>query len=387
MDRERRIQRRNADKIRSEERKRNRRRKHEDVAIEAALDRQIALQEELASEEVKVQVEQEKLEAELDAREEEWIRERDSMLKMLQQQYPEAFFKDSQPESQWLDAFERLMPGITVENFLEQHGFVPSEIGLEKVSDDIYRLQAVPMTEIGVDPLPIGYGLKGGSARALLERTLNLDPDASTRDIDVIRIPLDRDYEEQDTEVSKKYMPDDYQQGHGVEVITSVQAYLDSRDFTINEVLVYGDILYVTRACILDTVRHIVRVTDFEKRKATQLSWEDGIGDKILSKMLRFRIQLLKKYSNAKIEDAPSLLLERRQIRPFYLALQLDRAYEMGINIAEQYVRELVILGQLPPVIRTAEQAVDYLLEHVYNFSFSHVPIDDVIHEYESYED
>lgn len=61
-----------------------------------------------------------------------------------------------------------------------------------------------------------------------------------------------------------KYAEDDLANGHGVTTVE--EDYFETRDFTINEVMVADNKIIISKDCLLDTVRGILRITDFEKK-------------------------------------------------------------------------------------------------------------------------
>lgn len=216
--------------------------------------------------------------------------------------------------------------------------------------------------------LPSGYGYKGGAARALFLRTLEIDPNYVPRDIDVIRLAWLNDSCELDDQAAQENMPDDFAYGAGIEVVNDRDEYLTSRDLRLNEILATDDRITFTRGALLDTIRHIIRPTSFEQGGYGE------IGPKMLAKILRFNSEFIHRYDQAGIEEVQDWQFEDGFISPFWLALQLDRAYEVSGNVAQRYVDELVARGQVPKDVNTVEDAAVYLLDLVFNFSYRHAP-------------
>jgi hypothetical protein len=231
---------------------------------------------------------------------------------------------------------------------------------------------AIPVKEHFMsDRLPEGYGYKGGAARALLLRNLGIDPDAKPRDIDLIRLVDTEPERGLDAAMARKYMPEDYEQDHGVELLRS--NYFNTRDFTINEVYATDYEVIATRACLLDTIRHILRVTDYEKEIFGK------IGPKMMTKLLRFYCESIIKFEQTDFgeneKEAIKELYDYPNISSFWIALQLDKAYEISKDVAEKFVQECIKIGLLPNDIRSAADAADYLLEDIYDFGFRHAPV------------
>ncbi len=222
--------------------------------------------------------------------------------------------------------------------------------------------------------LPDKYGYKGGAARSLLLRALGIEKDSNPRDIDIIRIGqlYDKSFLQMDKQVAFEFMPEDASGGYGVEVVEDFKNYFQTRDFTISEVLATDSEIIVTQQCLLDTVRHILRMTDFEKRRFRNRP-------KMFSKILRLYAEGLVRNEPVSMQDE-TFEYDRTFIPPFWMALQLDRACERGTDVAEQFITILKQKGQLPiecvGVFETAEYLSSKLTEppfyyrHASSFQF-----------------
>lgn len=238
---------------------------------------------------------------------------------------------------------------------------------------EVYRLSV--KGHFSEERLPDGYAYKGGAARVLLERALGLDYTNTPRDLDIIRTDVHEPYEGADDEVSKTFMPEDFEHGHGVEVITDVQNYLASRDFTINEVMATDTEIFVTRQGLLDTARHIIRITEYER----EADDNDGVPhQKQLAKAVRMYTEAIVRYGEADRIGVDDWVYERGFIHPFYLALHLDKAYSRSSKIADAFVEELIRLEQIPDDITNAEAAMTYINNLLWRkpFHFRHIPDD-----------
>lgn len=134
-----------------------------------------------------------------------------------------------------------------------------------------------------------GYVYKGGAARALLMRALRLDSESVPRDIDVSRLDAILPDADLDDHVARVFMPDDYQHGNGVEAIADVETYLSTRDLTVNELYADDEQIVASAQCVLDTVRGILRITDYEKDEY------GGAGPKLVAKIVRLYAHALDK--------------------------------------------------------------------------------------------
>lgn len=135
----------------------------------------------------------------------------------------------------------------------------------------------------------------------------------------------------------------DFEKGYGVEKLEN--DYFQTRDFTINEVLVEGNYIYCTKQCLLDHARGIIRFTDYEKKDLFYeiSAFENGffVKDKLMVKALRMCANAIIK--NKKMEIADKKVYQYLQIKKIHIALHLDRAYqEGGINLAREYVKQLI---------------------------------------------
>ena len=114
--------------------------------------------------------------------------------------------------------------------------------------------------------LPEGVAVMGGVARSIARQVLTGDIEP-IRDIDLVNItdrqgvvPIDI---EKRTELSKKYMPEDFAYGHGIQDDT-FDHYFKTRDFTINQSLILNNQLYVSELAQNDFIENVIRPTYYE---------------------------------------------------------------------------------------------------------------------------
>ena len=154
--------------------------------------------------------------------------------------------------------------------------------------------------------------------------------------------------------LSEMYMPDDYKHGYGVK--KENEEYFKTRDFTINEVFATKDAVYCTKQCLLDTLRGVVRFSEYEKQE----SWSGYpyyVHPKLLAKALRLAVT-----SNLKISDEG--VYDVQCIDEFHMALHLDRALGQGEHVARGYVEELRTKNQIPQDIFEPEDLIAYLNQY-----------------------
>lgn len=234
---------------------------------------------------------------------------------------------------------------LSLKDFLENIGY--GDFEFNKIGADLYEIP-IPQTA-GHQKLENGYGYKGGAARSILLRTLGIDPKAEPRDIDLVRI-TDRDINEMDLKMAEKYSPEDLAHSYGVEPLK--HDYFKTRDFTINELLVVDDKIYLTKQCLLDTIRGIIRFCDFQKKELYDpegYNLQEGEGyfvkDKLLAKALRFIALSIAR--DKEMELADKEIYSYLSIEDFHLALHLDRALEQGYDVAVAYLEQLKKTGQI----------------------------------------
>jgi len=225
--------------------------------------------------------------------------------------------------------------------------------------------------------LPEGYGYKGGAARALLLRGLDIDPKYEPRDVDIIRFTREEPEPGLDDRLAQEYSPEDFeaasnQEGRDtVEYSGDLDEYFNSRDYTLNELYATDNEVVATRQCLLDTVRHVIRLTEYESNM-----FSDRIGPKMLAKTIFLYAEAIERWGDATVDH--NTAYENNFVPPFYLAVHLDKAFERGAQVAQRYTRELVNREQIPADINTPEEAADYLLSVMRdkNFYYRHAPTD-----------
>lgn len=235
----------------------------------------------------------------------------------------------------------------TLKSYLGRQGI---KTELKKISASLFEI-SLDDNDLIFEDLPKGYVYHGGAARAILARKLGIEENSDSRDIDLAyagpenaRIHDDR--------LMEKYSPEDFAHGHGVSSVSD--DYFSTRDFTINELLVAGNKLVLSKDCLLDTVRGVVRITDFEKQESVDEEHPYYIKPKLLAKALR--LAAVKEMSLADKEEYAC-----REIDAFHIALHLNRAIEQGREVVEEYVKLLKENKQIPEDLNSLKQIIDYL--------------------------
>ncbi len=233
------------------------------------------------------------------------------------------------------------------------------------------------LLKLDVEPyisLPEGYALKGGAARVSVERALDKTCSQEPRDIDICYIgDPDREDRSLSEYLAERYSPDDYIHGYGVEPLED--GYFETRDFTINEVLVSNESAVLTKQALLDIMRSIIRFTEYEKTNFYFQEYygeEEEVGvrfvnDKLASKALR----LIAEREERTFIDADEFF-EKKYINEFHMALHLDRAMGKGFRVANAFVENLKKYHQIPEDISSPLECASYLSDYT-EFIYRHL--------------
>jgi hypothetical protein len=192
--------------------------------------------------------------------------------------------------------------------------------------------------------LPHGYGYSGGVARvvALTELGEKVEP---PRDLDIVGIEeFEPDYDLVDI-ISQEYMKEDFARKHGVKMDT-IPDYFSTRDFVINEVLVVGDRLLATPKALEDLMDKVIRPTTYEQDYWYSHEFEEkGLHPKLVLKALRLQVEFAQLYGCGKLEGIEGWQFDTDAVPAFYIALQLNKAFERGDNMAFKFFNSLIEHG------------------------------------------
>lgn len=263
-----------------------------------------------------------------------------------------------------------------IEDFLDDQELSEA---ISRLGMDISELEQLPDGNFSLDVkshfserrLPVGYAYKGGAARSLLLRSLGVDPESMPRDMDIVRIADTEPFDGADDLVSREFMPDDYEHGNGVERLVDLQEYLESRDLTINEILATDKKITASRECILDNLRGILRMTDFEKGRY------QGDDSKMLSKILRFYSEAILKKGEAFMPDYGHWDFGQVFLSPFWIALNVEKASQRGQIYLDAFIETLKKHQQIPQDLNSAEEVTAYLNQTMLDrpFYFRYAPV------------
>lgn len=218
---------------------------------------------------------------------------------------------------------------------------------------ETFTLPKELIREYDLPRLPKGVAIMGGTARSVARRVVTGDAEP-VRDLDLVYIPeLDKSEEglseEELEELSKEYMPDDYMNGHGIQT-EELENYFLTRDFTINQCLVYGDQLVMTRAAYDDFQENIIRPS-----YDTQPYAETPINQRLFLKALMMQTVLttvtssyptLEEFNlrniDEEIEERERFDQDDLRLNPFEIALTMNKVMSRGAEVATRFVESLI---------------------------------------------
>lgn len=183
--------------------------------------------------------------------------------------------------------------------------------------------------------IPLGYAFKGGAARLALLNVLGIDTRRlQARDFDLVRYA--KGSVEDDRRIARRVMSEDFSHGHGVEVVESLEHYFDSRDLTINEVLLTGKKLLMSWRAFDDGAHSIIRPSQHLLKQPRTFP---GV---TACKALRFAAEFHARGLNWILAELPEgVRATEREI-----ALHAARAAESGALVEKQFqalCREFIV--------------------------------------------
>lgn len=213
------------------------------------------------------------------------------------------------------------------------------------------------LEEYDLPELPESLAIMGGTARSVARRIVAGDTEL-VRDLDLVYIPeLGNDDTKLSSaeldDLSKEYMPDDYMYGRGIQT-EELENYFLTRDFTMNQCLIYQDKLMLTRAAYDDLQENIIRPS-----YDTQPNAETPISERLFLKALMMKAMLavagvsatLEEFGMGQInEEMAERVREGEDLRlgAPNIAPALNRAMSQGAEVTQEFVKALVESGVVP---------------------------------------
>ena len=177
-----------------------------------------------------------------------------------------------------------------MENFKKKFEKERIEIISQEVPQEIKDLNPIYSQ---IDKMPKGCAVIGGAARSLAFMMINpknreLIP---VRDVDVAYFEDDISQEEADV-YAEYFSPDDFLHNHGVQEISNIEEYMNTRDFTMNQVIYKDGKLIASRAVMYDIYIddfYCSEYNGFQLAVAIQKSfdWGDDFPEKFLQNLVK----------------------------------------------------------------------------------------------------
>lgn len=184
--------------------------------------------------------------------------------------------------------------------------------------------------------LPEGYWYKGGVPRETLRRLIHpLSSPLAVRDFDIFRTKETED--EHDHALSLQYLSDDYEFGHGIEVVEDLTMYFKSRDLTVNEVALHHERLGYTKAADSDLRSLSLRPT----RSVCNARGEPPSSTWCKAVRLAVEGRAQGVLWNLCFEVLPE------RVALFDIALNLDRSFLSGLSVGIEFVEVVKEYGFL----------------------------------------
>jgi hypothetical protein len=203
--------------------------------------------------------------------------------------------------------------------------------------------------------VPAPYGLKGGAARVAARIILTGQHPLAPRDLDLVRTGSHRT--PQDDVIAAEFMPADYMHGARVELVSSLERYFATRDITVNESAIIGSTVQISLLGALDTLGYTLRPSRY---RGGTLHKPPQLSGRIVLKMLRLR-------SEGALQSEPWQLLgipEQVTLTDFDLALHLDKAFQRGQPVAEDFLdlcARLQLIPYTPALLQSTLQELAHL--------------------------
>lgn len=204
--------------------------------------------------------------------------------------------------------------------------------------------------------LPKGYFYVGGVARYALNKLLRRGVQFPA-DVDAYFIEGEGNWnpnlwkEYEDWFYQKEGLTTDFRSEPSIEDV------MNTRDFTFNEILYDGKMVYITRRALDDMKNAVVRPTSYERWKATPEDdgdWEPGLSPRTFFRAFRFASEMGFNVEGIKDEDLDVAWRDWHSAR-----LQLDKAIGKGRNNAFRYFE---LLQNVP--VEEDDSVIHYDMTH-----------------------
>lgn len=217
-----------------------------------------------------------------------------------------------------------------------------------------------------LNDLPQNIAVMGGMARSIA-REMVAGEDEPIRDIDLVNIltPDDQSLHSSDIldELSQKYMADDYSFGHGIES-TTLSEYFETRDFTVNEVLVMNGALVMSNFAYNDLQENIIRPTYYQASNS-----QDITDSRTAIRALTLQAVLLE--STKSCPTLEDIKISDYFMRSFDAAVGMNKVLSRGAEVAHHYTTLLAEYDIIPSAYADKPKlAAEYLGSNCYPYGF-----------------
>ncbi|MFZ1721750.1 MAG: hypothetical protein WAU07_04550 [Microgenomates group bacterium] len=201
----------------------------------------------------------------------------------------------------------------------------------------------IPIFEELDEDLSEGYCVIGGAAKSLAFAVLHKNsPIPKIRDVDLATFgyPEGQTYEY----LSEKYSPDDFAHGHGAQELVSVEDYMNSRDFSMSQVMYQNGNLILTKRAIDDIRRGIIRPVE-DRYGYFDTDTNNDISPRLALKAVLQKTVLQEAIPDIKIEKGitcDEFDPDFNNYSAFQLALCIQKAFEYGEEIPQKFIKEIV---------------------------------------------
>ena len=192
--------------------------------------------------------------------------------------------------------------------------------------------------------LPEGAAIIGGAARSAA-RYLVTGDDEPVRDVDLVSLVDDAGEpivdDDRCWELSRKYMPDDAEQGHAMSSCTLESCFLE-RDLTANQCAIVDGQLLMSEAAIHDFESDVICPSTYE------LDWDFGGNEEIKS---RLALRMITMKSTLEHRTGREFMLagyNPRSIFSFDIAVSLNKMMSRGRAEADSFCAQLSLLNVVP---------------------------------------
>lgn len=198
---------------------------------------------------------------------------------------------------------------------------------------------SIPRDSLNKETIPPPpYGLKGGAARELAMPAMGIRQPRTPRDIDLIRKGAFNIAS--DVEMAKQWMSRDYLHGARVELIRDTNKYLSSRDLTINEISVFNLEATASILSALDAVGCVFRPSRY---RGGSIHKHPSLDGRVVLKMVRLAAEATQSGETATLVGIPDEI----SFSDFDLAVHLNKSFQRGAAVAQEYAHILTMLGIL----------------------------------------